>query len=160
MGVGAPEAQDQYELRCEWSLAGVHALAAGSAAVIIVDVPSFSTAADIAVARGAAVSHYRWREPSAAELAAARGALLAGKRAAGGYSRVPACLRAFTAGLRNCQAVTAVLPRLAFPVAVISAGQQWPPPDPPGAGAVLAELPGRLSPASRTGGCRFRAVSR
>lgn len=174
-----PESQRQYDLRCEWGLAGVRALACPGVAVAIVDILSFSTAVDIAVALGAAVLPYRWRDPAAAEFASARGAILAGGRSAGGrYSLSPASLLSIepgtalvlpspngatlslTAGegaiaacLRNCRAVAAELCRRGSPSAVIAAGEQWPDgalrpcvEDLLGAGAVLAELPGRLSP--------------
>lgn len=168
----------EYDLRCEWGLAGIRALARPGVALVIVDVLSFSTAVDIAVARGAEVLPYRWRDPSAAQFAAAHGALLAGGRSAGGYSLSPASLRslepgaalvlpspngstlslsagegAWAACLRNCRAVAAAVRRHGAPVAVIPAGEQWPDgtlrpclEDLLGAGAVLAELPGRLSP--------------
>jgi 2-phosphosulfolactate phosphatase len=55
--------------------------------------------------------------------------------------------------LRNCRAVAEEVRRRGLPVAVIPAGEQWPDgslrpalEDLLGAGAVLAELPGRLSP--------------
>jgi len=173
-----PESQADYDLRLEWGLAGVRALAAVGLSVVIVDVLSFSTAVDIAVGRGATVLPYRWRDPTAAEFAAAHGALLAGDRSAGGLSLSPASLRrlapgsalvlpspngaalslsagpsVWTACLRNCRAVAARLRQAGGPVAVIPAGEQWPDgtlrpslEDLAGAGAVLAELPGRLSP--------------
>ncbi len=173
-----PESQAEYDLRLEWGRAGVEALAARSRGVVIVDVLSFSTAVDIAVGRGAAVLPYGWRDPSAAEFAASRGAILAGDRSAGGYSLSPASLRpippgtalvlpspnggalslaagpgVWTACLRNCRAVADALRRVGGPVAVIPAGERWPDgeartsaEDLLGAGAVLAELSGRLSP--------------
>ena len=176
--VSGPEAQADFDLRCEWGMAGVRALASECRVAVIVDVLSFSTAVDIAVARGAAVLPYRWRDPSAAEFAAARGAVLAGERSAGGYSLSPASLCSIQAGtslvlpspngatlslgagegvvaacLRNCRAVAAALRDRGSPVAVIPAGEQWADgslrpclEDLIGAGAVLAELPGRLSP--------------
>ena len=151
MGVPDSATQANYDLRLEWGLAGVRALRGTSRAVVIVDVLSFSTAVDIAVGRGAAVMPYPWRDPTAAEFAASHGALLAGKRSAGGYSLSPASLQGlkpgdalvlpspngatlslnagpavWTACLRNCRAVAAAVRRVGSPVAVIPAGEQWP----------------------------------
>ena len=46
--------QADFEIRCEWGLRGLRALAPVSDVVIIVDVLSFSTALDVATSRGAA----------------------------------------------------------------------------------------------------------
>jgi 2-phosphosulfolactate phosphatase len=172
--------QTDYELLCEWGLHGVTILAPVSDALIIVDILSFSTAVDIAVARGASVLPYRWRDNSAEAFAASKGALLAAPRSAHGeYSLSPAslqsipantalvlpspngstlCLHAsgavtFTACLRNSAAVAARARACGSRIAVIPAGEQWSDgslrpaiEDLIGAGAVLAELPGRLSP--------------
>jgi len=169
-----------YDLRCEWGLPGLTALAPSADILIIVDVLSFSTAVDIAVARGAAVLPYRWRDTSAETYAASKGALLASPRSANGrYSLSPAsllsipahaalvlpspngsalCLHAYgkpayTACLRNPAAVAARARARGSRVAVIPAGERWSDgslrpclEDLIGAGAVLAELPGRLSP--------------
>jgi len=172
--------QSDYDLRCEWGLQGVNALASISDVLIVVDVLSFSTAVDIAVARGAAVLPYRWRDSSAEAFAASRGALLAAHRsAAGEYSLSPASLESipaqtalvlpspngstlclhtggvvtFTACLRNSAAVASRARSCGTRIAVIPAGERWNDgslrpgiEDWIGAGAVLAELPGRLSP--------------
>jgi len=172
--------QIDYELRCEWGQHGVTTLAPVSDAVVIVDVLSFSTAVDIAVARGAAILPYRWRDSSAEAFAASKGALLAAPRSAHGeYSLSPVslqsipahtalvlpspngstlCLHAtgptiLTACLRNSAAVAARARASGPRIAVIPAGEQWRDgslrpaiEDLIGAGAVLAELPGRLSP--------------
>jgi 2-phosphosulfolactate phosphatase len=45
--------QQEYDIRFEWGLAGVKALAQVSDVVIIVDVLSFSTGVDVVVGRGA-----------------------------------------------------------------------------------------------------------
>lgn len=85
--------QAEYHLRRQWGWAGVQALAPVSDVVIMVDVLSFSTAVDIAVARGAAVLPYRWRDPSAGAFAKSKGALLATSRSGDGYSLPWCCLR-------------------------------------------------------------------
>ena len=61
--------QSEYDLRCEWSMRGLLALAPSSDAVVIVDILSFSTAVDIAVSNGACVFPYRWKDDSAARFA-------------------------------------------------------------------------------------------
>ena len=144
--------QAGYDLRCEWGLDGLLALQAAGDAVIVVDVLSFSTAVDIALARGAAVLPYRWKDASAQRFSAERNAILAGSRRAGaGYSLSPASLRSippgtrlvlpspngstlslaatvplFTACLRNAPAVARQAAAHGSRIAVIPAGEQWP----------------------------------
>ena len=55
----------------------------GAAFAVVVDVLSFTTAVTVAVERGMAVYPYRWRDASAQEYAAARGAVLAAGRREG-----------------------------------------------------------------------------
>jgi len=143
--------QAEYDLRCEWGLAGGRALAPLGDVLIVVDVLVFSTAVDIAVARGASVLPYRWRDSSAEAFAKSKGALLASPRSAGGYSLSPPSLQAipagtalvlpspngsalctmagagatFTACLRNCRAVAAHVRARGSDIAVIPAGEQW-----------------------------------
>jgi 2-phosphosulfolactate phosphatase len=144
--------QQPFDIRCEWSLAGLRQLAVNSAAVVIVDVLSFSTCVDIAVSRGAVVYPYRWRDASAAAYAQSLGAVLAeGRRHAPGYSLSPASLLHMPAGtrlvlpspngaalstlagqlptfagcLRNARAVAAVLPTLGRRISLIPAGERW-----------------------------------
>lgn len=84
----------------EWGMAGIDALHARVAVLVIVDVLSFSTAVDVAVARGAVVYPFPFEEERAAQGAADRvGAVLARSRrtaaegrAAGQYSLSPASL--------------------------------------------------------------------
>ena len=144
--------QEGHELRCEWGLQGVRHLAATSDAVVVVDVLSFSTAVDIAVANGAMVLPYRWNDESAQRFAAENDALLAGARNHPvRYSLSPASLQSipagaslvlpspngstlsletgevplFTACLRNAPSLAAHLARLFRRIAVIPAGEQW-----------------------------------
>ena len=63
--------QADYDIRCEWGERGVLELSPTSDVVIIVDVLSFSTCVDIAVARGATVYPYLWKDNRAHEFASA-----------------------------------------------------------------------------------------
>ena len=144
--------QAEYDLRCEWGLEGLLSLLPASDAVVIVDVLSFSTAVDVAVARGASVLPFGWNDDSAARFAEEKYAQLpAGRGSETGYSLSPASLQAipagtalvlpspngsalclntkntptFTACLRNAAAVAAHLARFARRVAVIPAGERW-----------------------------------
>src|SRR5260370_33587907 len=91
--------QAEYDLTCEWGLAGLLALQSTTNAVVIVDVLSFSTAVDIALSRGASVLPYRWNDGSAKQFAAENGAVLAGDRSAGSeYTLSPASLRSMPSG--------------------------------------------------------------
>jgi 2-phosphosulfolactate phosphatase len=74
--------QHGFDARFEWGEAGVRHLAPVSDVVVIVDVLSFSTALEVAVARGAIVFPYRWHDASAAECARDAGAALAVRRGA------------------------------------------------------------------------------
>jgi 2-phosphosulfolactate phosphatase len=143
--------QSEYDLRCEWGLAGVQALAPVSDVLIVIDVLVFSTAVDVAVAQGASVLPYRWRDGSAEAFALTKGALLASSRSAGGYSLSPQSLRSLPAGaalvlpspngstlclmartaktltacLRNCRAVAAAASAHGSRIAVVPAGERW-----------------------------------
>ncbi len=77
--------QSEFDLRCEWGLEGLHAILPGCEAVIIVDVLSFCTAVDVAVARGGIVIPAAL-ESAGIEIASREGASLARPRAAGGPS--------------------------------------------------------------------------
>lgn len=80
-------AQSDFDLRCEWGLEGLRAILPGCEAIIIVDVLSFCTAVDVAVARGGIV----YPAASSADgsmIAAREGGSLAGPRGVGGSGGV------------------------------------------------------------------------
>jgi 2-phosphosulfolactate phosphatase len=87
---------------CEWGLNGVRTLRDRCAVLVIVDVLSFSTAVDIAVARGAQIIPFPLGDPdAAAKAAAAVGAQLASHRRAGEQlSLSPASLQSIAPGTR------------------------------------------------------------
>jgi 2-phosphosulfolactate phosphatase len=145
--------QREYEVRFEWGLAGVQALAPVSDVVVIVDVLSFTTCVDIVVGNGGFVLPYRGPADSLAEFAAANEALYADcKRGGqGAYSLSPASLMTIPAGtrlvlpspngstlslaaegvatlagcLRNAQAVAEKAGQLGRRISVIAAGERW-----------------------------------
>ncbi|MCL6468607.1 MAG: 2-phosphosulfolactate phosphatase, partial [Ralstonia sp.] len=63
-----------YNIHCEWGEHGASALAPHCDAVIVVDVLSFCTCVDVAVARGARIYPYPWRDASAETFARRAGA--------------------------------------------------------------------------------------
>ena len=87
---------------CEWGLNGVRTLREHCAVLVIVDVLSFSTAVDIATARGAEIIPFPLGDQeAAARAAAAANAVLASHRGAGEQlSLSPASLRAIAPGTR------------------------------------------------------------
>jgi 2-phosphosulfolactate phosphatase len=72
--------QSPFDTRFEWGEAGLRALGPGAAAIVIVDVLSFSTAVEVAVSRGASAVPFRWRDESATAKAESLGAYLAVSR--------------------------------------------------------------------------------
>jgi 2-phosphosulfolactate phosphatase len=139
----------------EWGLHGIEMLRDRVAALVIVDVLSFSTAVDVAVARGAFVIPFPLRDRAAAQAAAAAArAISAVPRRDRGYSLSPSSLASipsgaklvlpspngsrlsasgvavpvFTGCLRNAQAVAAAARAVAGEglVGIIPAGEQWP----------------------------------
>ena len=145
-------AQAEYTCRCEWGPAAIGALAPADV-TIVVDVLSFNTCVDIAVARGGAILPYAWADPSASEFARAQGAELAGKRRLFKYSLAPASYLEIEPGfrcvlpspngaqvtlaaaaaarillggsLRNARAVADAAARLGQSFNVIPAGERW-----------------------------------
>ena len=130
---------------------GVAALTATSDVVIIVDVLSFCTCVDIAVARGATVYPVGPGDESAADMAHRLGAALVGFDSAAAYRLSAAAMLGVPAGvrlvmpslngsilsrltgatptlagcLRNARAVAAAAMRLGRRVAVVPAGERW-----------------------------------
>jgi 2-phosphosulfolactate phosphatase len=146
--------QTPFAVRFEWGERGLDAVVAGCKSIVIVDVCSFCTAVDVATSRGAAILPYAWRDGSAAQFAAERGATLAGEsRTLGGYSLSPSSLTeiepdtrlvltsrngatlslqaaksatTIAACLRNASAVAEYVRTRSGPVAVIAGGERWP----------------------------------
>jgi 2-phosphosulfolactate phosphatase len=144
--------QAGYDIRIEWGLEGVDALAEVCGVLVVVDVLSFSTAVDVAVARGARILPLPYRDERAAAAASAAGAVLAGARSwtlrPSSLVDIPAgtllalaspngatlCARAASAGarvlagcLRNARAVAERAMTVADgrPIGVIAAGERW-----------------------------------
>jgi 2-phosphosulfolactate phosphatase len=70
-------AQDRHQVRFEWGVRGVHAVANSADVIVVVDVLSFSTAVDVAVSRGARVFPFRHKDDRARAFAEKVGATLA-----------------------------------------------------------------------------------
>ncbi|HEY3265928.1 MAG TPA: 2-phosphosulfolactate phosphatase [Armatimonadota bacterium] len=143
--------QSPYSICFEQGPAGLAALRPGVDAVVIVDVLSFTTCVDVALARRAFVVPCASREEAAA-LTQTRGAILAGARDTGGYSLSPSSLLALPEGtrliltspngavlslaardipcfagcFRNAESVARAASSVGPRVAVIAAGERWP----------------------------------
>ncbi len=145
--------QEEFDIRCEWGQSGVMQLAPYSDAVVIVDVLSFSTAVDVAVANGAIIYPFQWKDDRAIAYARANRALLASaqRKVDEGYSlsptslmRIPAGTRLvlpspngatlslatdkipiFAACLRNAQAVANAVQQLGQHITIVPAGERW-----------------------------------
>src|ERR1043166_5604090 len=148
-----PFSQASSTVRCEWGPSATSALAPAEV-TIVVDVFSFTTCVDVAVARGAAILPYPWGDASAAEFAQRHGAELAGKRNQARYSLAPdsylevspgfkcvlpspnggqvtlaaarGCTVALGGCLRSAPAVAEAARELGRTVNVIPAGERWP----------------------------------
>jgi 2-phosphosulfolactate phosphatase len=142
--------QSAFDVRCEWGLEGVGALA-GCRSFIVVDVLSFSTCVSIAAERGVVVYPYPSRDLRAHDHAERHRAVLAGPRGAA-YSLSPGSLlsadagtrivlpspngatislraaaqgRVFAGCLRNASAVGRRAMEIGGPIGIIPAGEQW-----------------------------------
>jgi len=141
--------QSEFEIRCEWGMAGVAQLAPISDVVIIVDVLSFTSAVEIATQRGAKV--YPYQGDNAAAYAAEMDALLAVRPGQLGYSLSPHSLVDIPGGqrlilpspngsmltlatgdkptlagcLRNYSAIANAAMTYGPRIAVIPAGERW-----------------------------------
>ena len=95
-------AQSGASVRLEWGAQAVEHLAGDVDCVVVVDVMSFSTCVEVAVARGAHVLPYAWRDAGAQAYARERGAELASidRRLAQGWSLSPTSLACVPAGLK------------------------------------------------------------
>lgn len=69
--------QSGWSARFDWGLDGLRSLAPGSGAVVVIDVLRFTTAVDVAVARGAVVHPYRWHDGTEVAFATERDAVVA-----------------------------------------------------------------------------------
>ena len=157
--------------RFDWGPAGARGLAPAVDALVVVDVLSFSTAVDVAVARGAVVYPARWTDEHASTsrerpyslspasltsippgtrlvLASPNGASICGDAEELGAVVIAGCLR-------NASAVAAAAAR-AGDVGVVAAGERWPDgslrpaiEDLLGAGLILAALAGEPSAEAR-----------
>ena len=168
--------------RFEWGPVGARRLAQEVDVLVVVDTMSFSTAVDVAVARGAVVCPARWSDESAAlsrdrphslspasmtgvppgtrlELASPNGATICLDAAELGPAVIAGCLR-------NASAVTAAARRAGDVVGVIAAGERWPDgslrpalEDLLGAGVILDALGGEPSSEARAAIAAARALT-
>ena len=112
MSSGAP-----LEVRCEWGTSAARVLGPESDVTVVVDVLSFSTCVDVAVARGGRIIPFAPDAPGASEIAQSRGAHLARPRGQGTFSLSPASFRGLRAG------ETVVLPSPNGAMASLAAGR-------------------------------------
>jgi 2-phosphosulfolactate phosphatase len=145
--------QEGYTLRFDWGAQGLQALLPVSDVIIIIDVLSFSSAVDVAVARGAWVYPVRAWDAQAENLAQAVGGVVAaGRGVQHGYRLSPSSLLNIPAGtrlilpspngatlststagaptlagcLRNASAVAQASRGMGSRITVIAAGERWP----------------------------------
>ncbi len=146
--------QLNYDIRLEWGMDGLNALAPTSEVIVIIDVLSFTTCVEIAVTRGAVIYPYSGQRELAEQFAGLKGAHLATKRAssANQFSLSPVSLSQIPAGtklvlpspngstltlaaaayaatvagcLRNARAVADFLQQKYRKISVIPCGERW-----------------------------------
>jgi 2-phosphosulfolactate phosphatase len=143
--------QTGYDIVCEWGAEGVLTLAPTCDVVIVVDVLSFTTAAEIATSQGAIVFPYRWQDETTCEFAVKVNAEVADRGSPNNFSLSPTSLQNLAentrlvlpspngstvsllaknttviAGcLRNCRAVANSAMQKGKRIAVIPAGEKW-----------------------------------
>ncbi|OZM71700.1 hypothetical protein CFN78_18735 [Amycolatopsis antarctica] len=144
--------QAGHDIRMEWSMEGISALAADCVVLVVVDVLAFSTTVDLALHRGSRVRPVRWDDPADVAAAKAEGATVPDERgwklrpstvhttAPGTYLALPSPNGAalskaaadtgrhvLTGCLRNARAVARLARTLAedAPIGVIPAGERW-----------------------------------
>ncbi|MCD6047928.1 MAG: 2-phosphosulfolactate phosphatase [Gammaproteobacteria bacterium] len=143
--------QKRNQVACEWGESGL--INSHADVIIIVDVLSFSTCIDIAVANGACVYPYAYNDATANHYAVEKSAMLALGRNKDSYSLSPSSLLnipkdtrlvlpspngatltlqakrqavyVLTACLRNASAVANAAMKLGERIAVIPAGERW-----------------------------------
>ncbi len=146
--------QNEYEVRFEWGLLGVQALAPISDVIVIVDVLSFTSCVDVVVGNGGIVFPYKGDAETLPRFAEERNAVVASRNRAHhtGLSLSPHSLLNAPAGtrlvlpspngsrlslatgdvqtiagcLRNAQAVAHKASQLGKRISVIAAGERWP----------------------------------
>ena len=90
-----PHGQGGYAVRFDWGPTGAAAIAEGAQLAVVVDVLSFTTTLSVAADRGVTVYPYKWRDETAEQYAAERGATLArGRSEKAGVSLSPASVLA------------------------------------------------------------------
>jgi 2-phosphosulfolactate phosphatase len=181
--------QTAFFARLDWGVAGVRRAVARGDAIVIVDVLSFCTCVAVAVDRGIEIVPYSGPDAAAAArehkalLAGKRGATLSLSPAsmlnAPENSRVllpspngsACCVAAAGAplvvlGALVCAKASVEAASRGLPITVIAAGERWPDDslrfaveDLIGAGAVLAHLPGPLSPEAQAAVAAFERAA-
>ncbi len=146
-----PVTPGDFDVLCEWGLAGIRHLAPVCRVLVIIDVLSFSTSVEIATSRGAVIYPYLFKDSRLAEYARSLHAEAADPAYGSRYSLSPASLLdipsgtrlvlaspngatlsleahapiMLTACLRNAGAVAAQAQAMSGRVGLIPAGERW-----------------------------------